>query len=96
MNNSGKLNRKEALQGMIVLPALAGLMMSSTTVAQAAKAPKSKYAYQAHPKGSQQCSDCALFEPGRSMYENGECRLVAGSISPHGWCTAFTAKAKTK
>ena len=92
MNDFRKVNRKEALQGMIVLPALAGLMMSSTGIAQAAKQPKSKFAYQAKPHGSQQCSDCKLFEPGPSMYANGECKLIAGSISPHGWCTAFTAK----
>jgi hypothetical protein len=93
MNESRKVNRKEALQELIVLPALAGLVMSSTAIAEA-KASKAQYKYQSVPHGSQKCSDCSLFIPGKSMSVNGECKLISGSISPNGWCTAFTAKAK--
>ena len=59
-------SRKEALQHLIVLPALAGLaMMGATTVAEA-KGSKSQFKYQSKPHGSQKCSGCALFIPGKS------------------------------
>ena len=42
--------------------------------------------YQDHPKGSQQCDKCALFQPPDA------CQSVKGKISPQGWCAIFVAK----
>jgi hypothetical protein len=42
--------------------------------------------YQDHPKGDQQCSKCQHFQPPNS------CQIVAGTISPNGWCGVFAAK----
>jgi len=87
----GKLTRKEALQGLVVLPALAGLIASSTAIADA-KGSKDQFKYQNTPKGSAKCSGCKLFIPGKTATAAGTCQVVAGNISPNGWCTAFTPK----
>ena len=86
------MNRKDALQKFIVLPALAGLFATTTTVAQA-KGSKSQFKYQDKPNGNQKCGECSLFIPAKSASADGECKVVEGSISPNGWCTAFSPKA---
>lgn len=86
------MNRKDALQNLIVLPALAGLLATTTTIADA-KGSKSQFKYQDKPNGNQKCSECSLFIPGKTASEDGECKVVDGAISPSGWCTAFSPKA---
>lgn len=85
------MNRRDALQNLIVLPALAGLFATTTTIAEA-KGSKSQFKYQEKPNGNQKCAECSLFEPGKNASEDGECKVVEGSISPNGWCTAFSPK----
>jgi hypothetical protein len=50
------------------------------------KASKAAVQYQDQPKGGQRCSGCVNFITG------GQCKIVEGSISPNGWCTAYVAK----
>jgi len=69
----------------------AGTLLRPRTV-QAAKAAKSSMMYQDKPHANQRCSGCVQFVPGSSPDANGTCRVVAGSISPNGWCVAFTPK----
>jgi hypothetical protein len=52
-----------------------------------AKTPKKLARYQDHPKGSQHCSECRFF------VKPASCKLVAGKISPNGWCSFFAKKA---
>lgn len=52
----------------------------------AEKTPKAAVNYQDTPQAGQQCSGCVHFIDG------GQCKLVAGEISPQGWCTLFKAK----
>ncbi|HET9030071.1 MAG TPA: high-potential iron-sulfur protein [Candidatus Aquilonibacter sp.] len=85
------MNRKQALTNLVVLPALAGLIAASTGTAQA-KGSKSQFKYQDKPNGKQKCSGCSLFLPGKTATANGACKVVEGSISPNGWCTAFAPK----
>lgn len=85
------LTRRQALSGLVVLPALAGLLASTTTIAEA-KASQKSVKYQTHPNGTQKCSGCQFFQPGKSASATGACTVVAGSISPNGWCIAFHAK----
>ena len=85
------MNRKEALRNLIVLPALAG-MIATTTIAAQAKGSKSQFKYQDKPNGKQKCSGCSLFVPGKTATANGSCKVVEGAISPNGWCTAFAPK----
>ena len=42
--------------------------------------------YQDHPKGDAQCSKCVNF------IAPDACKIVAGTISPNGWCVAFAPK----
>jgi hypothetical protein len=83
------LKRLQALQNLIVLPALAGLMVTAT--AQAADN-KAQFKYQDKPNGKQKCSGCALYVPGKTPTAMGTCKVVKGAISPNGWCTAFSPK----
>lgn len=85
------MNRKDALHHLVTLPALAGFLGTATAIAQA-KGTKSQFKYQDNPNGNQRCADCSLFMPGKSASANGECKVVDGSISPSGWCTAFSPK----
>jgi hypothetical protein len=39
--------------------------------------------YQDQPKSGLSCAACALFRP------PGSCVVVAGAISPNGWCRFF-------
>lgn len=89
-----KMTRKEALQGLIVMPALAGLLAAGTTAIAEAKGSQKQFKYQDKPNAGKQCSGCTLFIPGKTASANGQCKVVAGSISPKGWCIAYTAKAK--
>lgn len=84
--------RQDVLRQLIVLPALAGLMAAGATAIADAKAPKAQFKYQTKPHGSQKCSGCALFVPGKNATAMGSCKVVAGAISPNGWCTAYSAK----
>lgn len=85
------MNRKDALSNLIILPALAGLFATTTTIAQA-KGSKSQFKYQDKPNGKEKCGDCSLFVPGKGAGASGECKVVEGPISPSGWCTAFSPK----
>lgn len=70
----------------------AGVLLKPQTAA-AAKASKAAMMYQDKPHGKQDCIGCVQFIPGANAKANGTCRVVAGSINPHGWCVAFTPKA---
>lgn len=50
------------------------------------KVSKADATYQDHPQGQQRCGICLQFQP------PGSCQLVAGPISPNGWCQFFAAK----
>jgi hypothetical protein len=41
------------------------------------------------------CDDCSQYLAGASAQDPPSCRIVEGSISPHGHCIAFTPKPKT-
>ena len=59
----------------------------------AGNASKSDFHYQDHPNGGKRCSDCIEFFPAQQAgSSDGACRIVAGPISPNGWCMAFTRK----
>lgn len=85
------LSRRTFIGSAIVLPALARLL-TSAAVADASKASQASMHYQTSPKGDAQCSKCQFFIPGQDAQSNGTCRIVDGSISPHGYCMAFAAK----
>jgi hypothetical protein len=89
--SKGAMTRRTFVANAVVLPALAGLLLAETTAAQA-KGTKAQFKYQSTPKNGKKCAQCTFFIPGSSPKTNGTCKLVDGSISPTGWCTAFAAK----
>jgi hypothetical protein len=88
---SSGMTRRIFVSNVVVLPALAGLLLAETTAAQA-KGSKAQFKYQSTPNSGHKCSQCTFFIPGSSATANGTCKIVDGSISPSGWCTAFSAK----
>jgi hypothetical protein len=86
MDHSSNPTRKEALRNLIVLPALAGALSLGTAVAEAADN-KAQYKYQTTPgKNGEKCSQCHFFKAPSS------CQIVTGTISPNGWCIAWSKK----
>jgi anaerobic selenocysteine-containing dehydrogenase len=69
----------------LALAALAGALAPRDAVAQQ-KVSKAMVQYQTTAKGGHQCSGCSNF------VAPGSCKVVAGPISPHGWCSIWTPK----
>lgn len=64
---------------------LATATWSRLSVADA-KLPQNQVSYQSTPKGEKHCKACVNYEG------NGTCRVVAGDISPDGWCRLWNAR----
>jgi hypothetical protein len=69
--------------------AAAGSVVAVSASAQD-KIAQAQVQYQATPKDGSKCSTCVNFEPPAA------CKIVAGSISPNGWCIAYAPKEQTK
>ena len=85
---TGSLSRRSVILGAIGV-ACAGLGARSALAAglsPEAKLPQEQVSYQASPKGDRKCSSCFNYEG------NGSCRVVAGPISPEGWCRLWNAR----
>ena len=86
-----RVSRSDFVRGIVILPALAGLLVAGTGVAQAGGT-QAQFKYQTKPNGKKQCSNCTLFVPGKTATANGTCKVVDGVISPNGYCIAYNAK----
>ena len=53
-----------------------------------AKVDKQTVQYQERPKGDRSCANCVHFDA-----DSQTCALVAGDISPQGWCSLWAGKA---
>jgi len=60
-----------------------GLAAASARADAPAKISQQEALYQATPKGMFSCATCTFFLKPRS------CKVVAGDISPQGWCKLF-------
>ncbi len=85
-----RISRRTLLKGAVGVTGAA--LMSVLTARAQGKATKAAMQYQDKPKDGQKCSDCRFFIPGTSSTANGSCQVVEGSISPQGWCTAYSKK----
>lgn len=81
-------------QGAVIAggAALGGLMLKAKALAQEGTESKAMAKYQEKPHGSQECDVCMQYISGRTSSAAGTCKIVAGSISPKGWCMNFTPK----
>jgi hypothetical protein len=69
----------------LLLTALSGALagLRAARAAPAHKASQADALYQDRPKNGLSCAACTLFRPPAA------CAVVAGPISPHGWCRFF-------
>lgn len=66
--------------------ALLAAAFGTRDAAAAGSVPQNAAGYQGTPNGDKQCDKCTHFDPPSS------CKVVAGTISPSGWCKLFAAK----
>lgn len=92
MNYRQKRFTRRELIKFAALGVTVPFMWASINKAEASKASKALMKYQETPNGNEKCSNCLQFIPGDKPDANGECKVVQGSISPQGWCTAYSKK----
>ncbi len=92
-NDEARRDRSRGLSRRSLLRAAApfavGVLGGVTFIGQSrseAKLPQDQVSYQGAPKGEKRCRDCVNFEGVDS------CRVVAGTISPDGWCRLWTPR----
>ncbi|HWA31584.1 MAG TPA: hypothetical protein VG867_10815 [Rhizomicrobium sp.] len=79
------VSRRLLLRGGTI--AVGGIAIAVARILPAAALmPQKAAGYQDKPKGQAMCSNCAHFEPPHS------CGIVAGTISPSGWCRFYVKK----
>ena len=66
--------------------AILGTIATSAAAQFKPRSPQQVAGYQSTPNGGQRCSGCRQFQPPRA------CKVVAGRISPEGWCRIYFAK----
>ncbi|MBY0475426.1 MAG: high-potential iron-sulfur protein [Nitrosomonas sp.] len=86
-----KFSRRKMIKFMAI-GATFPIVNSIVGQAHAAKASKGLMKYRDEPNGEEQCSNCMQFIPGKTPETNGECKVLKGSVSPNGWCTAYAKK----
>ena len=79
------ISRRELMDSLAMM--LGGMALLAGTTSEAeAKMPQKASQYQTMPKGPSDCGNCSHFEPPKS------CGIVAGTISPKGWCRFYVKK----
>jgi hypothetical protein len=73
--------------GGIVAAVLAAEAVAARRDAAEAKTPQTAVHYQATPKDGKACAACTFFAAPAA------CKVVAGVISPQGWCALYAEKA---
>ncbi len=87
-----KMTRGSLLQKLAVAPiAIGAFALLKAQEADAAKTAQSAVMYVNHPSGAKKCSGCKFYIAAKGK-GNGACQIVAGSISPNGYCVAYAAK----
>jgi hypothetical protein len=67
----------------------AGTMVTATMARADDLQTKESVSYQTTPSDGMHCSQCKNFIPGAAGAD-GTCKVVAGDISPNGYCLAFS------
>ena len=92
-----RLSRRNALQTGLLVITGAALAGAAATGAWAADSKLAKTAVKYVDAGKDEgkdCDDCIQFVPGKTAKDLGSCKIVEGSINPHGHCIAFSPKPK--
>jgi hypothetical protein len=83
------VRRRTFLAGIALLPFAAAFVARARAQS---KASKGSMHYQDSPNNGMHCAGCKFFIPGSDASAAGSCQIVDGSISPNGYCIAYTAK----
>ena len=81
-------SRRDANSSRTPPPGAPASSTGSAAPSATSKVSPASVQYQAQPKGEQKCSGCLNF-----VAESNTCKLVAGQISPEGWCSLWAKKA---
>ncbi len=84
-----KSSRRAALKAGLAVTGFAALAAATARRAAAddsVKVEKAAVQYQDQPKDGQKCSACVNFQAPNA------CVIVAGNISPEGWCLSYAPK----
>ena len=74
---------RRKLMGAAVKAISTGLLLRMAPTQASEKMTRQQAEYQDKPNGIYSCALCTLFE------KPNTCKVVAGEISPDGWCKAF-------
>jgi hypothetical protein len=74
---------RRRLMGKAVNAISAGLLLRIAPTQASEKMTRQQAEYQDKPNGIYSCALCTLFE------KPNACKVVAGEVSPDGWCKAF-------
>jgi len=89
--NDKESTRRRLLGQVAALPVILALpLLARPSTARAGTVSKDDFHYQDHPNEGKRCANCVQFIPVADRQQPGACKIVAGSISPNGWCMAFT------
>jgi hypothetical protein len=83
--------RRAILLAAAGVPVVGALLLPQAAQA-AGTTPQAAVKYRPQPNGAARCGLCNYFIAGASPTAAGQCKVVAGSISPTGWCQLFAAK----
>ena len=82
-----KLSRRGLLGRVAAVAGIAGIAGAcAENPPPPGKQSQAEAHYQLMPNGRQRCGVCANYLP------PSECRIVAGPISPNGWCRNYTQR----
>src|SRR5690242_20185745 len=83
--SAARADASRLLRRWLMLSIFSGAIggMNILAVFAQVKMPPGEAAYQDGPRNGLSCAACSLFRPPRS------CEVVAGDISPRGWCKFF-------
>jgi hypothetical protein len=84
-------SRRRLVINMGLMAGMAGIvavdLIAAPAIAQKQKLSPTDIGYQPRPNGGQRCDLCVNWQAPNT------CKLVAGTISPSGWCGLFVRKA---
>lgn len=85
-NRNGTSRRAMLRTGAMMVAGAAGVAAASSAHAQDEKIAQELVQYQNMPKDGQKCNMCAQW------VDPNACKIVAGNISPNGYCVAYAPK----
>ncbi len=85
-NRNGSSRRDMLRTGMMIAAGVTGAAIASIARAEDEKIAQELVQYQNEPKDGQKCNMCAQW------VDPNACKIVAGKISPNGYCVAYAPK----